>query len=42
LIRERFGVEGAQAIGGHTEVSTTQIDARRSEELARRIASQMG
>jgi integrase len=42
LIRERFGVEAAQAVGGHAEVTVTQIYAQRSEELARRIASQMG
>lgn len=41
-VRARYGLEGAQAIGGHKEVETTQIYAEKSLELARRIAETMG
>jgi integrase len=41
-VRERYGVEGAQASLGHARVETAQIYAERSRELARRIAREIG
>ena len=40
-IRARHGVEAAQAVLGHEEVTTTQIYAERQDTLARRIAEEM-
>jgi integrase len=41
-VRERYGVEGAQASLGNARVETAQIYAERSRELARRIAREIG
>jgi integrase len=41
-VRERFGVEGAAASMGHKRVETAQIYAEKNEELARRIAREIG
>lgn len=42
LIRSRHGIEAAQVIGGHADSATTLIYAARSEELAARVAEEMG
>jgi integrase len=41
-IRRRFGLEGAQAVLGHTELGTTQDYAERNLEAARRVMEQIG
>jgi integrase len=41
-IRQRYGIEAAQAIGGHSQLNTTEIYAARLDELARRIAEETG
>jgi site-specific recombinase XerC len=41
-IRRRFGLEGSQAVLGHAELSSTQIYADKSLELAREIMRQIG
>jgi integrase len=41
-VRERFGVEGAQASLGNARVETAQIYAEKNRELARRIAREIG
>jgi hypothetical protein len=41
-VRERYGVEGAQATLGHARVETSQIYAERSRTLARKIAGEIG
>lgn len=42
LIREKYGIEAAQMILGHSDLKTTQIYAEPSFDLARRIASSDG
>lgn len=42
LVRERFGVEGAQSVLGHSSLEATQIYAQRQKELARNIARETG
>jgi integrase len=41
-VRERYGVEGAAASLGHRRVETSQIYAQKNEELAKRIARDIG
>ena len=41
-VRERFGVEGAAASMGHKRVETAQIYAEKNDELAKRIAREIG
>jgi integrase len=41
-VRERYGVEGAQASLGHARVETSQIYAERNRQLAERIAREIG
>jgi integrase len=41
-VRQRFGLEGAQVRGGHKHAKTTEMYAERDEELARKIAKEMG
>lgn len=41
-IRARYGVEGAQVVLGHAEVTVTQLYAERDENLARRVMREMG
>jgi integrase len=41
-VREAYGVEGAQASLGHSRVETAQIYAERNQQLARRIAREIG
>jgi integrase len=41
-VRERFGVEGAQASLGNARVETAQIYAEKNERLARKIALEIG
>jgi integrase len=41
-IREKAGVEAAQAVLGHAQTDTAEIYAKRSRELARRIAAEIG
>jgi len=40
--REKFGLEGAQAVLGHTTVKAAQIYAEKSARLARRVAKRLG
>src|SRR5262249_18530161 len=42
LIREKFGVEGAQVVLGHSDPRVTQIYAEKNFELASRIMEQIG
>lgn len=42
IIREQFGIEAAQAALAHSSLSTTEIYARRSLELAREVAAAIG
>lgn len=42
LIRAKYGLEGAQVIGGHTSMSTSEIYAEKNMDLARKIAEDMG
>lgn len=41
-IRKRFGLEGAQVMGGHAHAAVTEIYAERDQELAERIAAAIG
>jgi integrase len=41
-VRERYGVEGAQASLGHARVETSQIYAEKNRQLAERIAREIG
>lgn len=41
-IRKRFGLEAAQVVCGHQTANITQVYAERDEELARRIAGEVG
>ncbi len=41
-IRRRFGLEGAQVGLGHAKADVTQVYAKRNEELAAKIASEVG
>jgi len=41
-IRKRFGVEGAQVTLGHARIDVTQRYAQQSEQLADRIAAEVG
>jgi integrase len=41
-IRRRFGLEGSQAILGHSELTSTQVYAAKSLDLAREIMRQIG
>jgi integrase len=41
-VRERYGLEGSQVIGGHDRIETSQIYAEKNWNLARRIAEEMG
>lgn len=41
-IRSRYGLEGSQVAAGHAHADVTQIYTARDEELARRIAEEMG
>lgn len=41
-VRELYGVEGAASSLGHQRVETSQIYAEKSEQLARRIAREIG
>jgi site-specific recombinase XerD len=41
-IRGRFGLEAAQAVLGHSELSSTQIYAENSLEAAREVLRQIG
>lgn len=42
LVRERFGLEGAQAALGHAKIDATQIYAQKQMAMARQIAQEMG
>ena len=42
LIRERHGLEAAQAVGGHSRLTTTQIYAERIRVLALKAAEDVG
>lgn len=42
LVRERFGVEAAQAILGHDSLEATQLYSQRRLELAREVARSIG
>jgi integrase len=41
-VRKRFGIEAAQHILGHANLSVTEIYAERNSEAARQIAAQIG
>jgi integrase len=41
-VRKAAGIEAAQAIGGHSNLSTTEIYAKRVEEFARKAAGESG
>jgi hypothetical protein len=41
-VREQYGVEGAQASLGNARVETAQIYAEKNQQLARKIAKEMG
>jgi integrase len=42
IIRERFGIEAAMVILGHSDSGTTEIYAERNFEMAERIMAQIG
>jgi integrase len=42
LIRQRYGLEGAKAVLGHTDTKITEIYAERDIELASRIMREIG
>jgi site-specific recombinase XerC len=42
VIREKYGIEGAQAVLGHSEPNTTAIYAERDIELASKIMREVG
>jgi site-specific recombinase XerC len=41
-VREAFGLDGAQVLLGHTKVTTTQVYAEKSQQLAVKVASKIG
>jgi integrase len=41
-VRKTAGIEAAQAVGGHSRLSTTEVYAKRVEEHARRAAGESG
>jgi site-specific recombinase XerD len=41
-VRKAAGIEAAQAIGGHANLSTTEIYAKRVEEFAKKAAGESG
>lgn len=41
-VREQYGVEGAQASLGHARVETAQIYAEKNQQLAKKIAREIG
>jgi integrase len=41
-VRQAAGIEAAQAIGGHANLSTTEVYAKRVEEFARKAAGESG
>jgi len=41
-IRENFGIEHAQAVGGHARISTTEIYAEKSREKRRNVMREIG
>lgn len=41
-VRERFGLEAAQVVLGHTKADVTQVYAERNHELARRVMAEIG
>ena len=42
MIRKHYGAEAAQSVLGHAELSTTEIYAEKSLEMARRIMKEIG
>jgi integrase len=42
IVRRLYGLEAARARLGHTKVETTQIYAEQSDELAHRVAREIG
>jgi integrase len=42
VVRKEHGLEAAQVLLGHARADVTQVYAERNEELARRVAEQMG
>jgi len=42
LIREKFGIEAAQVVLGHSDPKVTEISAERDFELAARIMREIG
>ena len=42
MVREKFGLEAAQAYLGHANIQTTQIYAERQQETAHKIAKEIG
>jgi integrase len=42
LIRRRYGAEAAQSVLGHAELSTTEIYAEKSLEVAKQIMGEIG
>lgn len=42
LVRQKYGLEGAQRAGGHASADVTQIYTERDEALARKIANDLG
>jgi integrase len=41
-VRERYGLEAAQVVLGHTKADVTQVYAERNQELARRVMAEIG
>lgn len=42
MIRERFGIEAAMVVLGHSDAGTTELYAERNFEMARQIMSEIG
>jgi integrase len=41
-VRERYGLEAAQVVLGHTKADVTEVYAERNQELARRVMAEIG
>ena len=41
-IRSQYGLEASRVVGGHREVSTTQIYAETNRDLARQVMAEVG
>ena len=42
MIRERYGIEAAQTVLGHSDPKTTEIYAERDFEMAARVMREIG